>query len=190
MTREEEAIATINHILEATPKEPPIGCDYADEWLHEDTEIRKALNMAIEALKQKSVLDKIRAEIKEMTPTYHNPDWSITDLVSISEILKLIDKCATESEVNEFKKLFLVTFNGYHFDGYGSEIYLLGVYSSREEAEKACDKAEVDMKAMSDEYDTEIHKPTINEVELDNSKLIFENDHEFKTDVCLGGYAE
>jgi hypothetical protein len=98
MTRE-EAIATINHILETTPKEPPIGCDYVDEWFHEDAEIRKALNMAIKALKQKSVLDKIKAEIKEMTPTFHNSDWSITDLVSISEVIKLIDKHMTESEV-------------------------------------------------------------------------------------------
>ena len=42
------------------------------------------------------VLDKISAEIKEMTPTYHNPDWSITDLVPISKVLKLIDKYKTD----------------------------------------------------------------------------------------------
>ena len=45
-----------------------------------------------------NVLDKLRAEIEELTPTYHNPDWSITDLVPISEVLKLIDKYKTESE--------------------------------------------------------------------------------------------
>jgi hypothetical protein len=43
-------------------------------------------------------LDKIRDEIKEMTPTCHNADWSITDLVSISEVIKLIDKYKGESE--------------------------------------------------------------------------------------------
>lgn len=44
------------------------------------------------------VLDKIRAEIKGMTPTYHNPDWTITDLVPISEVLKLVDKYKAETE--------------------------------------------------------------------------------------------
>lgn len=29
---------------------------------------------------------------REMTPTYHNPDWSITDLVSISEVNKFIQQ--------------------------------------------------------------------------------------------------
>ena len=41
---------------------------------------------------EREVLDKIRVEIEGMTPTYHNPDWSITDLVPISEVLKLVDK--------------------------------------------------------------------------------------------------
>ena len=44
------------------------------------------------------VLDKIRAEIEGMTPTYHNTDWSITDLVPISEVLKLVNKYKAESE--------------------------------------------------------------------------------------------
>lgn len=47
---------------------------------------------------QEPILDKIRAEIKGMTPTYHNPDWSITDLAPISEVLKILDKYKTESE--------------------------------------------------------------------------------------------
>ena len=47
---------------------------------------------------QEPILDKIRAEIKGMTPTYHNSDWSITDLVPISEVLKRIDKYKAESE--------------------------------------------------------------------------------------------
>jgi hypothetical protein len=59
-----------------------------------------ALTMAIKALEDEAVLDKISAEIEEMTPTYHNFDWSITDLVPISEVLKLIDKYKAESEDN------------------------------------------------------------------------------------------
>ena len=54
------------------------------------------LNMANNSTNK--MLDKIRAEIKGMTPTYHNPDWSITDLVPISEVLKLIDKHKAETE--------------------------------------------------------------------------------------------
>ena len=44
------------------------------------------------------VLDKIRAEIMKMTPTYHNNDWSITDLVPISKVLEIIGKYKSESE--------------------------------------------------------------------------------------------
>lgn len=44
------------------------------------------------------ILDKIRTEIKGMTPTYHNFDWSITDLVPISEVLKIVDKYKAERE--------------------------------------------------------------------------------------------
>ena len=47
----------------------------------------------------KEVLTKMRAEIEKMTPTYHNPDWSITDLVPISEVLKLVDKYKAGSKV-------------------------------------------------------------------------------------------
>lgn len=46
-------------------------------------------------------IDKIRDEIKRMAPTYHNPDWSITDLVPISEVCKIIDKYKAKSEVPE-----------------------------------------------------------------------------------------
>lgn len=50
---------------------------------------------------QKAVLDKIRTEIEGITSTYHNADWSITDLAPISEVLKIIDKYKAESEVEE-----------------------------------------------------------------------------------------
>ncbi len=75
----------------------------AIKWLgyHKQGEEGKAveaLDMAIKSLEQEPILDKIRAEIKGMTPTYHNPDWSITDLVPISEVLKFVDKYKVESE--------------------------------------------------------------------------------------------
>jgi hypothetical protein len=77
---------------------------------------KEAANMAINALEKEpyetvtefadrcrecgreKVLDKLRAEIKEITPTYHNPDWSVTDLIPISEVLKLIDKYKADAE--------------------------------------------------------------------------------------------
>lgn len=59
------------------------------------------IEQAIKTLDQESVLDKIRTEMKGMTPTYHNLDWSITDLVPISEVLKIIDKYKAESEEEE-----------------------------------------------------------------------------------------
>ena len=55
----------------------------------------------LKALEQEPILDKIRAEIKGMTPTYHNPDWSLTDLVPISEVLDVVNKYMAESEDKE-----------------------------------------------------------------------------------------
>lgn len=49
-------------------------------------------------IEEEFILNKLRAEIERMTPTYHNPDWSITDLASISDVLDIIDKYKTESE--------------------------------------------------------------------------------------------
>lgn len=60
--------------------------------------ISEAYKMAFKALDQQSILDRIRAEIKGMTPTYHNLDWSITDLVPISKVLDVIDKYNEKSE--------------------------------------------------------------------------------------------
>ena len=60
--------------------------------------ISEAYKMAFKALDQQSILDRIRAEVKGMTPTYHNLDWSITDLVPISKVLDVMDKYKEESE--------------------------------------------------------------------------------------------
>lgn len=49
MTKD-EAIEIIKHILWTMPDEPPIECNYVEEWLDEDIRIRKALNIAIQAL--------------------------------------------------------------------------------------------------------------------------------------------
>jgi len=68
-----------------------------NESLHKDLDKIPTVE-AISKADMITILDKIRAEIKEMTPTYHNGDWSITDLVSISEVLKILDKYKVESE--------------------------------------------------------------------------------------------
>ena len=93
-------------------------------------------------------------------------------------------------------KVFIVTFNGYR-DNYGSDIYLLGVYSSREKAEEACKKAVSDMRAINRAhpndyypYDPENHEPNIEEIDLDKSKPIGGDEYVFNTDICLGGYCE
>ena len=38
------------------------------------------------------VLTELKSEIEQMTPTYHYPNWYITDLVSISEVNKVIQQ--------------------------------------------------------------------------------------------------
>ena len=42
--------------------------------------------------RNKPILNNIKAEIKSISPTYHNFDWSITDLVPINVVLDIIDK--------------------------------------------------------------------------------------------------
>lgn len=58
----------------------------------------EALGMAIKALKQESVLDKISAEIeslKNANPSY----WHRGDMVEREEVFEIIDKYMAESEV-------------------------------------------------------------------------------------------
>lgn len=68
--------------------------------------ISEALDMAIEALEQKSVLNKIRAEIEKTVSRYSisrerggmgQIEWS-DNLIKESEVLKIIDKYKAESE--------------------------------------------------------------------------------------------
>lgn len=96
MTKE-EAIRIIKIVLAVTED---FEITVQGEELTEE-KCKEAVKIATEALEQESktdALDKIRAEIKGMLPTYHNADWSITDLVPISEVLKLVDKYKAESE--------------------------------------------------------------------------------------------
>lgn len=53
----EEAIEQLKFMMEIMPKEPPEECDDIKEWMDTDKDIRTTLNMAIEALKQKSCND-------------------------------------------------------------------------------------------------------------------------------------
>jgi hypothetical protein len=61
MTRE-EAIEQLNFMIETIPKAPPTECDYIEEWLDTDKDIRNALDMAIEALEQELCEDAISRE--------------------------------------------------------------------------------------------------------------------------------
>ena len=63
-----------------------------------------AFDMAIKALEQESVLDKIRAEIADITDTVEiNPEsfWNKKLYVRYSDVLNIIDKYKAESEVKE-----------------------------------------------------------------------------------------
>lgn len=60
MTRE-EAIEQLKFMIEISPKEPPEGCDYIDEWWKGHEDMITAFEMAIEALK--TLEDFERAQI-------------------------------------------------------------------------------------------------------------------------------
>jgi hypothetical protein len=62
-----------------------------------DDELNDALDMAIKALEQEHILDKIRAEIKALSnanPSY----WYSGDMVDRDDVIEIIDKYKAESE--------------------------------------------------------------------------------------------
>jgi hypothetical protein len=85
MTREEAIKAIKSHCYFANLV--PIG--------------KEALDMAIKALEQEPILDKIKAEIKKLDDI--NPDYPMdrTIHISRSEVLQIIDKYKYMTEVNE-----------------------------------------------------------------------------------------
>ncbi len=109
---------SIDEVIERLIHIKKHGADIPNESIDIQRKDIEALDMAIKALEEESksewqhdheilrayaegadnVLEKLRAEIERMTPTYHNPDWSITDLASISDVLDIIDKYKAESE--------------------------------------------------------------------------------------------
>ncbi len=89
MTREEKIRKVIDSVL----------------WTRIASEDNKNIltKAIIKALEQESILDKIRAELETIISKNH-PDWIITDLVPIDEVLEVIDKYRTESENKKWKK--------------------------------------------------------------------------------------
>jgi hypothetical protein len=72
----------------------------------EQKDFQECLDMAIKALEQEPILDKIRAEIEKTTSRYTisrergamgQVEWS-DRLIKESEVLEIIDKCKAESE--------------------------------------------------------------------------------------------
>lgn len=83
---------------------------------------------------------------------------------------------------------YMVTFDGY-FWGYGTEIYLLGIYSTQELAKEAVDSFKKRI-AASEDIDCNI-EPDIRAIVVDHTyELRIDPDWEVGTAVYLGGYIE
>jgi hypothetical protein len=77
-------------------------------------------------------------------------------------------------------KVYIVTFDGYK-GGYGSEIWLLGIYSTREAADKAADEVKEKFTSIVD----------VNEVVLDHTyDIILDEWGSLNSKIYLGGYIE
>jgi hypothetical protein len=87
----EEAIKLLNMLY--------VRADITDEYgdMEDMTPYEEAINMAIKALEQEPILDKIRAEIEGLQ-TYCL--YSYTDLIERHEVFEIIDKYR-ESEDKE-----------------------------------------------------------------------------------------
>ena len=91
MTREEQdnAIKVLRNFDLNNPK--------VNLLLFSAEEITNAFEMAIKALEQEPILDKIRAEIKE-AQTYKMFEGEDTVYVERNDVLAIIDKCKAEKE--------------------------------------------------------------------------------------------
>jgi len=99
MTRE-EAIAIIENEKECVNRDCNRDC-YNCELVKTDTEILTALDMAIKALEQSPILDKVIAEIMD-TGAYEQEVKGNTEfLKGINYCLGVIDKYMVESEDKE-----------------------------------------------------------------------------------------
>ena len=85
-------------------------------------------------------------------------------------------------------KVYVVTFNGY-CGGYGADLYLLGVYNTRELADVAVEKAIVPMQ-QEDKHLIDCMR--VNEMEVDNTLDIKYNGtgEVAYTSGFIGGYIE
>ena len=79
-------------------------------------------------------------------------------------------------------KVWIVTFDGY-WDGYGSFIYLLGVYDGEGKAFSARER-------FIKEQDVAEYQVSINSVEINNTLEVVKGPWAYTTDIYLGGYAE
>ena len=85
--------------------------------------------------------------------------------------------------------VYLVRFDGY-LNGYGSENYLLGVYSSRKKAEEAVKKLNAEVEEALGEHFWYI-QAYIEGIRLDHTyELRVDPDFEVSTSIYLGGYVE
>ena len=73
--------------------------DWAEFWGFTKEEYEEFLDMAIKALKQEPVLDKIRAEIEQTSETI---DGFLMHDGTKKTVLKIIDKYKAESEDKEY----------------------------------------------------------------------------------------
>ena len=84
--------------------------------------------------------------------------------------------------------LYVVVANGYFFDGWGSELYLLGVFTSEEKAQKCVKDNTKSSRGSSKKLIPAIHKIRLDEdYPLKPSKFI---DYVYNGSVYLGGYCE
>ena len=84
--------------------------------------------------------------------------------------------------------IYVVVANGYFFDGWGSELYLLGVFTSEEKAQKCVKDNTKRSRGSSEKLIPAIHKIRLDEdYPLKTCEFI---DYIYEGSVYLGGYRE
>jgi hypothetical protein len=111
----EEQITEIEHAFKCDPCEDAIHNEREQAYMrgYEDACRKYRTEPCEDAISRRGVLDEIIKEIKGITPTYHNPDWSITDLVSMSKVIEVFEKYKVEIKPQESEGQGMTTYELY-----------------------------------------------------------------------------
>ena len=126
---------------------------------------------------------------------YKTDDGKYHDIFESCNAISIVKDLREEDYMTkpESEKRYIVVADGYEFASYGSEMYLLGDFSSREKAEECVKENTIKNPDHAPEDASYDLVPRIIEIDSDTAfPLVKSNycDDEYRNDYYIGGYIE